>query len=67
MNFHSKNRRDGKTVQTRVLTLIDKIGSDLFEAAVDLGVDLKPTTGEGDLVLSPKKRRRRSIRTRSLL
>lgn len=51
-----KNRRDGATVRTRVLGLVELVGSDLFETAV-LEADGQPR----------KSYRRRGIQTRAQL
>lgn len=51
-----KNRRDGATVRTRVLGLIERMGADLFENAV-LEADGQPR----------KSRRRKGIQTRAQL
>ena len=57
--MHSKNRRDGATVSTRVLALADKVGRELYaSAAMSLAAD------DGS---SPRKRRRKEIRTRARL
>ncbi|KAF2143903.1 uncharacterized protein K452DRAFT_268378 [Aplosporella prunicola CBS 121167] len=54
-----KNRRDGKTVQTRVLSLADLVGRKLFEEAKD------EDSAEKEVVA--KKKRRKSIRTKARL
>ncbi|TKA71270.1 hypothetical protein B0A49_03857 [Cryomyces minteri] len=54
-----KNRRDGATVQTRVLALADRVGRQLYEAAA-----MESSVVEEK---APRKRRRKSIETRSRL
>jgi len=51
-----KNRRDGATVRTRVLSLVELVGADLFESAV--------TETDG---LQKQSRRRKGIQTRAQL
>ncbi len=50
-----KNRRDGATVSTRVLTLSDKLGQDLYAQASGEGVDQEE--------LRRKEKRGRAIAT----
>lgn len=58
-----KNRRDGATVQTRVLGLVEMVGAGFFEAAVS-----NTDTDAGlDGVHRKQSRRRRGIQTRAQL
>ena len=56
-----KNRRDGATVSTRVLTLADKIGRQVFETAA---ADDATQKGQGKV---QAKKKRRGIQTRARL
>ena len=56
-----KNRRDGATVSTRVLSLADTIGRQLFETAAS-----DDATQKGQVKV-PAKRKRRGIQTRARL
>ncbi|KAF2083705.1 acyltransferase [Saccharata proteae CBS 121410] len=55
-----KNRRDGATVQRRVLSLAELVGANLFEEAS------AEAAGDAEVEVS-KKRRRKSIQTRARL
>lgn len=61
-----KNRRDGKTVQTRVLGLADKVGAELFEAADVAKNKAAGQSSEKDMVKT-KRRRRGIMETRARL
>ncbi|KAI9840343.1 MAG: hypothetical protein M1837_001761 [Sclerophora amabilis] len=61
-----KNRRDGATVSTRVLALADKVCRVLFETAIEAS-ELDAPQEQWDEKLAPKKRRRKSMQTRSHL
>ena len=56
---HSKNRRDGATVSTRVLALADQVGRELHASAA--------IPGSAERSISPHKRRRKEIRTKARL
>lgn len=56
-----KNRRDGATVSTRVLSLADKVGRQLFENAAASG-----NSAPAEQAL-PRKRRRQEIQTKARL
>lgn len=61
-----KNRRDGKTVQTRVLGLADKVGAELCEAADAAKNKTAGQSTEKD-VIKTKRRRRGLMQTRASL
>lgn len=56
----SKNRRDGATVSTRVLALVDKMGQELY-------ANVAATSGRAEEASSSKKRRRKEISTKARL
>ena len=55
LTTYRKNRRDGATVSTRVLSLAaDKVGRELFTTAAAVNADTTDQTG-------PRRRRRKDI------
>ena len=66
LTVYSKNRRDGATVSTRVLSLADRCGRELFETAT-VTTGLESLDQDDDKVQSRKRRRPTAINTRSHL
>ncbi|KAI9787231.1 MAG: hypothetical protein M1839_003467 [Geoglossum umbratile] len=63
-----KNRRDGATVSTRVLSLADRCGRELFEAVTTTtGLESLDENESDDKMQSKKRRRPTTINTRSHL
>jgi hypothetical protein len=61
-----KNRRDGKTVQTRVLTLVDLVGEELWEQQA-VGKGIKVPSVENEELKAKTRRRRKTIQAASRL
>jgi hypothetical protein len=63
LTSYSKNRRDGATVSTRVLSLADRCGRKLFETATMAG-SLRPPEENIGKAQPRKQHRRTAISTR---